>query len=47
MATYSITEVCPHDVAEIRVLNVTCGCETTVIMCVECGKKLSEPQIDC
>lgn len=47
MEKYSITEVCPHDIAEIRVLEAACGCETTVEVCTECGEQLSEPKTEC
>ncbi|MWB92960.1 hypothetical protein GON26_01170 [Flavobacterium sp. GA093] len=47
MGNYSITEVCPHNIAEIKVLEATCGCEKTVIVCSDCRKELSEPKTDC
>lgn len=47
LMSYSITEVCPHDIVEIRTLAVTCGCETTVLVCTECGEHLEKPKTDC
>ena len=44
---YSITEECPHDIAEIRVLQSVATCETTAEFCVECGEQLSKPKTDC
>lgn len=45
--SYSITEVCPHDVVYIRVINSTATCETTVEVCEHCGAVVSEPKTDC
>ncbi|WP_220764691.1 hypothetical protein [Flavobacterium sp. UMI-01] len=47
MEKYSIKEVCPHDIAETRTLTATCGCETTVLICTECGEQLSKPKTEC
>jgi hypothetical protein len=47
MKEYSITEVCPHEIAEIKVIAVTCGCETTVLICTECKKELEPPKTEC
>jgi hypothetical protein len=45
--SYSITEVCPHDIAETRVIETIVTCETTVLVCTECGEQLSEPKTEC
>ncbi|KFC59841.1 hypothetical protein [Flavobacterium gilvum] len=45
--TYSITEVCPHDIAETRVIESVATCETTVLVCIECGEQLSKPKTEC
>jgi len=47
MEEYSITEVCPHDIAETRVIESVATCETTVLVCTECGKHLTEPKTEC
>ena len=47
MDNYSITEICPHDIAEIRVIESVVTCETTVLVCTECGEYLSEPKTEC
>ena len=47
MEKYSITKVCPHDVAYIKVLESVCTCETTVLTCVDCGKELEKPKTEC
>lgn len=47
MEKYSITEICPHDIAETRVIQAACGCETTAEFCTECGEQLTEPKTDC
>jgi hypothetical protein len=44
---YSITEVCPHDIAETRVIESVATCETTVLVCTQCGKHLTEPKTEC
>lgn len=44
---YSITEICPHDIAETRVIESVGTCETTVLVCIECGKQLEKPKTDC
>ena len=44
---YSITEECPHDIAEIRVLDSVATCETTAEFCIECGKQLTQPKTEC
>ncbi len=47
MENYSITEVCPHDVAYIKVLDAVCGCEKTVLTCANCGEELEQPKTEC
>ncbi|MBP4139978.1 hypothetical protein [Flavobacterium geliluteum] len=47
METRSIIEVCLHDIAEIRTISVECGCETTQLVCAECGKELEPPKTEC
>lgn len=44
---YSITEVCPHDIAEIRVIESVATCETTAEFCIECGEQLTPPKTEC
>ena len=44
---YSITVVCPHDIAEIRVIESIATCETTVLVCTECGEELEKPKTEC
>lgn len=47
MEKYSITVVCPHDIAEIKVIESIATCETTVLVCTECGKQLEKPKTEC
>lgn len=47
MEKYSITEICPHDIAETRVIESVGTCETTVLICSECGKELEKPKTEC
>lgn len=47
MEKYSITVVCPHDIAEIKVLESIVTCETTVLVCTECGEEIEKPKTDC
>lgn len=47
MYDYSITEICPHDIAEIKVIASVATCETTVLICTVCRKQLEEPKIEC
>ncbi|MFE3849110.1 hypothetical protein ACFX5D_14145 [Flavobacterium sp. LB3P45] len=47
MEKYSITVICPHDIAEIRVIESVATCETTVLVCTECGEELEKPKTDC
>jgi 50S ribosomal subunit-associated GTPase HflX len=47
MVKYSITVVCPHDIAETRVIESIATCETTVLICIECGEELEKPKTDC
>lgn len=45
--THSIKELCPHDIAETRVVESVATCETTASFCIECGKQLTEPKTEC
>lgn len=47
MDSYSITEICPHDIAETRVIESVATCETTAEFCIECGEQLTQPKTDC
>lgn len=47
MDSYSITEICPHDIAETRVIESVATCETTVLVCTQCGEQLSTPKTEC
>ncbi|WP_158614928.1 hypothetical protein [Flavobacterium sp. LS1P28] len=47
MEKYSITVICPHDIAEIKVLESIATCEKTVLICTECGDELEKPKTDC
>jgi hypothetical protein len=44
---YSITEVCPHDIAVINVISTCATCETTQLVCADCGQELEEPKTEC
>lgn len=44
---YSITEVCPHDIAEIKIISTCVTCETTQLVCSDCGEALEEPKTEC
>ena len=44
---YSITEVCSHDIAEIKVISVVGTCETTVLVCTECKEQITELKTEC
>ena len=44
---HSITVVCPHDISEIRVIESIATCETTVLVCTECGEELEKPKTEC
>ena len=44
---YSINEVCPHWIAETRTISVECGCETTQLLCTQCGEALQPPKTEC
>lgn len=44
---YSINEVCPHNITYLKVIESVVTCETTVEVCEDCGKILTEPKIDC
>lgn len=41
-----ITDQCHHDIAEIKVLDSVATCETTVIVCSDCGEHLSKPKTE-
>lgn len=45
--SYSIKEVCPHDIAEIKVLESVVTCETTQLVCAQCGEALEPPKTEC
>jgi hypothetical protein len=45
--SYSITEICPHDIAEIVVLESVGTCERTILVCSECGEPLENPKTEC
>jgi len=45
--SHSIKELCPHDIAETRVVESVATCETTAEFCIECGKQLTEPKTEC
>jgi hypothetical protein len=45
--SYSITEICLHDIAEIIVIHSVCTCETTVLVCTQCGEQLTQPKTEC
>ena len=47
METYSITEVCPHDIARIKVISTCVTCETTQLICADCGEALEPPKTEC
>ncbi len=38
---------CPHHNRSLKVINIACGCETTVIICDDCKKELTKPKTDC
>ena len=38
---------CPHTETHIRVLHTAGTCETTVIVCSECGTQINEPKTEC
>jgi hypothetical protein len=44
---YSITEVCNHDIAAINVILTSVTCETTQLVCADCGEELEEPKTEC
>ncbi|MCK8143178.1 hypothetical protein MW871_14910 [Flavobacterium sp. I-SCBP12n] len=45
--TYSIKVICPHDIAQIRVIEIIATCETTQLVCTQCGEALEEPKTEC
>lgn len=38
---------CEHKNTFTSVKNVTVTCETTITECMDCGKQLTKPKIDC
>lgn len=44
---YSITVICPHDIATIKVLESVATCETTVLVCTACGEEIEKPKTEC
>ncbi len=44
---YSVTEVCPHNIVYLKVIESIVTCETTVEVCQDCGKILTEPKTNC
>jgi hypothetical protein len=46
-SNYSINEICSHDITEIRVIAAVATCETTVLVCTECGEQLTQPKTEC
>ena len=44
---YSIKEECRHPNRITRVLEYCVNCETTVEVCADCDKFLTEPKTDC
>jgi hypothetical protein len=44
---YSITEICTHNISEIRVIKSVATCETTVLVCTECGEHIETPKTEC
>ena len=47
MSDYSITEVCPHEITYLKVIESIATCETTVEVCEQCGEIVTEPKTDC
>jgi len=47
MDSFSITEVCTHDIAETRVIESVATCETTAEFCIECGEQLTPKKTEC
>lgn len=44
---YSIKEICPHNIAYIKILNTSCTCETTQLTCSDCEEALEDPKTEC
>jgi len=42
----SLIEECTHQTVHITVIAQMLTCETTVLVCSDCGKKLTEPETD-
>lgn len=38
---------CPHLISKIKVLEAYATCETTIEVCADCNKPLTEPKTDC
>ena len=45
--SHSVTEICNHPNRALLVLHSVATCETTVEVCLNCGKHLSKPKTDC
>ena len=40
-------EPCKHQLTRIKILKVTASCETTQLVCAECGEALKPPKTEC
>ncbi len=40
-------EKCKHELKRVKVLESTATCETTVLVCMECGQELEPPKTEC
>ncbi|MDN3673102.1 hypothetical protein QWY99_08585 [Flavobacterium branchiarum] len=47
MENHSITEICPHDIAKIKVIEIVVTCETTQLVCAKCGEALEPSKTEC
>lgn len=47
LTNFSIFEVCLHPNQITEVVSCVCNCETTVQVCLDCDKVLTEPKTDC
>ncbi|MDZ4329161.1 MAG: hypothetical protein U0945_01090 [Flavobacterium sp.] len=47
MEKYSITEVCPHNISKIKVIESVGTCEKTVLVCTACGEEIEKPKTEC
>lgn len=43
----SIVEICKHPNRITRVIDTTANCETTVEVCIDCWKEVTQPKTDC